>query len=197
MDQSQESFETLIDQHRKILYKVSSLYCRNPHDREDLAQQIVVQLWQAFPSFDGRRAFSTWMYRVALNVAISWYRREKTRARYVLTGGEHILNIAADADTPSDDVRLLYQFIESLDELNKALILLYLDGYSNREIGEVLGISETNVTTKISRLKKTCSWSLPECERAEHGTRRIESKVAGTRPQARIVDTVEPAAAAR
>src|ERR1035438_9758022 len=113
MPDAQETFQTLVDRHKKILYKICNSYCRNPVDREDLAQEIVSQLWQSFRSFDGRVQFSTWMYRVALNVAISWYRREKTRARYVLTGGEHILNIAADADTPSDDVRLLYQFIES------------------------------------------------------------------------------------
>jgi RNA polymerase sigma factor (sigma-70 family) len=153
MPEAQDTFQTLVDRHKKILYKICNSYCRNPDDREDLAQQIVAQLWQSFRSFDGRVEFSTWMYRVALNVAISWYRRERTRARHILPADERLLDVAAETEAEPDDIRLLYQFIETLDELNKALILLYLDGHTNREIGEVLGISETNVGTKINRLK--------------------------------------------
>jgi RNA polymerase sigma factor (sigma-70 family) len=149
----QDKFQTLVDRHKKILYKVCNSYCRNPDDREDLAQQIVAQLWQSFRSFDGRVQFSTWMYRVALNVAISSYRRERTRTSHILPADERLLDVAVETETEPDDIRLLYQFIETLDELNKALILLYLDGHTNREIGEVLGISETNAATKISRLK--------------------------------------------
>ena len=151
----QNRFQELLERHKKILYKVCNSYCRNPDDREDLAQQIVAQLWQSFRSFDGRVAFSTWMYRVALNVAISWYRRERTRTQHLVPEGERFLEVAGESATQSDEIRLLYELIGKLDELNKALILLYLDGHSNREIGEVLGISETNVTTKISRLKRT------------------------------------------
>jgi RNA polymerase sigma factor (sigma-70 family) len=151
----QNRFQELLERHKKILYKICNSYCRNPDDREDLAQQIVAQLWQSFRSFDGRVAFSTWMYRVALNVAISWYRRERTRAQHIVPAGERLLDVASESETQSDEIRLLYELIGKLDELNKALILLYLDGNSNREIGEVLGISETNVTTKISRLKRT------------------------------------------
>ena len=155
MPDAQETFQTLVDRHKKILYKICNSYCRNPVDREDLAQEIVSQLWQSFRSFDGRVQFSTWMYRVALNVAISWYRRERTRTSHILPAGERLLDVAEGAEADPDDIRFLYQFIETLDELNKALILLYLDGHTNREIGQVLGISETNVGTKISRLKTT------------------------------------------
>jgi len=153
MPEAQETFQTLVDRHKKILYKVCNTYCRNPDDREDLAQEIASQLWQSFRSFDGRVQFSTWMYRVALNVAISWYRRERTRTSHILPAGERLLDVAGETETEPDDIRLLYQFIETLDELNKALILLYLDGHTNREIGQVLGVSETNVGTKIGRLK--------------------------------------------
>lgn len=155
MPEAQDTFQTLVDRHKKILYKICNSYCRNPVDREDLAQEIVSQLWQSFRSFDGRVQFSTWMYRVALNVAISWYRRERTRTSHILPADERLLDVADGAEADMDDIRLLYKFIETLDELNKALILLYLDGHTNREIGEVLGISETNVGTKISRLKTT------------------------------------------
>jgi RNA polymerase sigma factor (sigma-70 family) len=93
------------------------------------------------------------MYRVALNVAISFYRRESTRTRYVLSAGERLLDAVDETATQSEDIALLYQFIERLDPLNKALVLLYLDGNSYQEIADVLGITETNVATKISRLK--------------------------------------------
>jgi RNA polymerase sigma factor (sigma-70 family) len=153
--QTRERFETLLAEHRGILYKVCNSYCRNREDREDLAQEITLQLWRSFAGFEERTRFSTWMYRVALNVAISFYRRESTRARHVTSGDELVLQNAVDR-TPggSDDLAQLYEFIDRLDPLNKALVLLYLDGNSYREIAEVLGLSETNVATKIGRLKK-------------------------------------------
>src|ERR1700730_13008670 len=82
----QENFQFLVDEHKKILYKVCNSYCRNHDDREDLALEIIVQLWRSFGYFDARCLFSTWMYRIALNVAISFDRRENTRTRYVLSG---------------------------------------------------------------------------------------------------------------
>ncbi len=151
----QDRFQALVEEHKKILYKVRNLYCRNRDDRDDLAQEIVVQLWRSFGAFDGRCQFSTWMYRIALNVAISFYRRETTRTRHVISDDERLLNAIDETAGQSDDLQLLYGFIAGLDPLNKALILLYLDGNNYLEIADVLGISETNVATKISRLKKT------------------------------------------
>ncbi len=150
----QDTFQALVDEHKKILYKVCNSYCRNRDDRDDLAQEIIVQLWRSFEAFDDRVRFSTWMYRIALNVAISFYRRESTRTRYVVADESHLMEAAATENQP-EDIRLLYEFIAELDPLNKALVLLYLDGSSYQEIAEVLGISETNVATKISRLKRT------------------------------------------
>ncbi len=151
----QERFQSLLDDHKKILYKVCNSYCRNRDDREDLAQEIVIQLWQSFRSFDDRCRFSTWMYRICLNVAISFYRRETTRTRYVLSDEDHLLNAIDETANQSDDIQVLYQFIAGLDPLHKALVLLYLDGNSYLEIADVLGITETNAATKISRLKQT------------------------------------------
>ncbi len=151
----QGRFQSLIEEHKKILYKVCNSYCRNRDDREDLAQEIIVQLWRSFGGFDERYRFSTWMYRIALNVAISFYRRESTKARHVLSDNERVLEAVDERANPPDDIQLLYQVIDGLDPLNKALMLLYLDGNSYAEVAEVLGISETNVATKISRLKKT------------------------------------------
>jgi len=151
----QQRFQTLLDEHKRILFKVCHSYCRNREDREDLAQEIIVQLWRSFGRFDEGCRFSTWMYRIALNVAISFYRRENRRTQHVISDNEQVLDAVDETVSQPKDIRLLYQFIERLDELNKALVLLYLDGNSYAEIASVLGISETNVATKINRLKNS------------------------------------------
>jgi RNA polymerase sigma factor (sigma-70 family) len=151
----QDRFLALLEEHDKILYKVASSYCRNPEDRRDLIQEIVVQLWRSFDRFDDRYRFSTWMYRIAMNVAISFYRSQSRRVRDTVPLEESVLEIAGDrGPEESDDLRLLHGFIDKLDELNKALIILYLDGNSYDTIAEILGISTTNVATKISRIKE-------------------------------------------
>ena len=150
----EERFQGLLDAHKGILFKVCSGYCRNRDDREDLAQEIVVQLWRSFGRFDGRQRFSTWMYRIALNVAISAYRRERTRARHVLAADETVLQVAGDAPPEAGEVERLYALIDALEPLDRALVLLVLDGQSHRDIGEVLGLGESNVGTKLDRLKK-------------------------------------------
>lgn len=149
----QQEFQDLIEEHKKILYKICNSYCRDRDARDDLAQEIVVQLWRSFDKFDGRVRFSTWMYRIALNVAISFYRRESTRTRHVISDEQHLLRAADETKNQSEEIRLLYQFIEGLDALNKALVLLYLDGNSYQEIASVLGVSETKVATNLNRLK--------------------------------------------
>ena len=162
----QERFQTLIEEQKRILYKVCNTYCSNRGDRDDLAQEIVLQLWRSFSTFDNRSRFSTWMYRIALNIAISFYRHERTRSRHVISGDERLLNMVAETQSQTEEMLLLYQFIQGLDPLNRALVLLYLDGNSYQEIADVLGISETNVATKLSRIKRTMKRELAETEPA-------------------------------
>jgi len=151
----QDRFLTLLGEHKKILYKVASTYCRSAADRPDLLQEIAVQLWRSFDRYDESQRFSTWMYRVALNVAISFYRSAARRSRHTVPAEESILEIAAGEPAAEDaSLQLLYGLIAQLDELDRALILLYLDGNRYDTIAEVLGISETNVGTKISRIKQ-------------------------------------------
>ncbi len=121
--QEQERFQALLEEHKKILYKVCRSYCRNPGDRDDLAQEIIVQLGRSFRGFDGRARFSTWMYRIALNVAISFYRRESVRTRPVVPGSGHLLE-ATDETRNRSEEELLYRWIDELDPLNKALAIL-------------------------------------------------------------------------
>jgi RNA polymerase sigma factor (sigma-70 family) len=146
----EERFLRLLDEHRKILWKVASSWCRDAEERQDLEQEIVVQLWRSFGRYDSRFRFSTWMYRIAMNVAISFHRGAKQRVHEPLV--EQLVEIAAP-EGDSDEVRALRQRIDALEPLNKALILLYLDGHDHAAIGEILGITTTNVATKLARLK--------------------------------------------
>lgn len=148
-----QAFCALIDEHRRIVLKVANTYCRLRADREDLAQEIVSQLWCAFPSYDPARSFSTWMYRIALNVAISHVRHHVRRPTVPLDDSHHeIADDAGDDIEQEERAQALYRFIDGLDDMNRAL-LLYLDDKSYREIAEIIGISETDVSTKINRLK--------------------------------------------
>ncbi len=157
--QHQQRFEALLDEHRGIVFKVAGLYSRNAADREDLVQEISVQLWRSFGRYDERQAkFSTWLYRIALNVAISQVRRQRWSEadRFEPLQTHHLETVGGGEAMPEPDERLgaLYAFIGQLDPLNRALILLYLEDRGYAEIAEILGISETNVATKISRIKQ-------------------------------------------
>jgi RNA polymerase sigma-70 factor (ECF subfamily) len=147
-------FQTLVDAHRGILIRVSATYARDPDDREDLAQEIVVQLWRSFPRFDERLKFSTWMYRVALNVAISYHRRERTRARYVIADDARLLEAVDPRAAPRPELVALGRALAELPPLDRALVLLHLDGCGHREIGEVLGITASNVGTRLDRVRR-------------------------------------------
>ncbi|HET6553216.1 MAG TPA: RNA polymerase sigma factor [Dyella sp.] len=156
-DQRHQQFEARLREHRGIVLKVASLYANGAEDRSDLAQEICVQLWRSFASYDaGRAKFSTWLYRIALNVAISSMRRGGDGGRLEPLQPHHLETIGAEPP-PEPDERLvvLYRFIGQLEALNRALILLYLEDRSYAEIADILGISETNVATKLGRIKQT------------------------------------------
>jgi RNA polymerase sigma-70 factor (ECF subfamily) len=153
MDERQGRFERLIEEHRGILYTVCRSYCADRNEREDLGQEIVAQLWRSFERYDDRYAFSTWMYRVALNVAISYRRRMRRHTEHMLFDDAAIDAAVQQEPQNADDLTALRSFIEELDPLPKALMLLYLEGYPHREIAETLGVSESNVGTKINRIK--------------------------------------------
>jgi len=160
----EDRFAALLDEHRGILRRVAWAYGRSDEDRRDLVQEMAMQLWRSFDRFDERLRFSTWMYRVALNVAISYLRRESVRAAHLHPGDPALLEEAEDrsGSLGDRDLRLLDRFLAALDGLDRALMLLYLDGCSHREISDVLGITETNVGTKIGRLKERLRRGLSE-----------------------------------
>lgn len=148
-------FITVIEANKGIIYKVANSYCKDFDDRNDLVQEIILKLWQAFDTYNDEFKHSTWIYRIALNTAISNYRKEKVREKYFTPMPEAFLEYE-DPNVESKTEHqylLLEQFISELKEMNKALMLLYLEEKSYKEIAEILGISESNVGTKISRLK--------------------------------------------
>jgi RNA polymerase sigma factor (sigma-70 family) len=146
------AFLQLIEDNKAIIYKVCHSYCPNKADREDLAQEIIYQLWRSAQKYDQAQRFSTWMYRVALNVAISFYRKNTRGNTFSLSGEEE--NIADGTGEDDENLKRLQTFIYELKELEKALMILYLESHSYKVIAEVLGITETNVATSISRIKE-------------------------------------------
>ena len=154
---AQRDFEGLLERHRAIVFKVANTYCRHTDDRADLVQEIAAQLWRAWPDYDPARPFTTWMYRIALNVAISHVRADSQRQHRDVPLDEelHEMADASAADHEDDErLRLLQAFIARQSPLDRAILLLYLDERSQREIGEIVGLTETNVSTKIGRLKQ-------------------------------------------
>jgi RNA polymerase sigma factor (sigma-70 family) len=153
---SQGDFELIIEQNKGILYKVANSYCRDSDDRNDLVQEMIIQLWRSFPSFDNTSKLSTWIYRVALNVAISFYRRDVKRKNVSVPLSDKIIEITPEVspDETEEQIGQLQKFISGLNELDRALILLYLEEKNQKEIAEILGLSEANVSTKVGRIKE-------------------------------------------
>lgn len=157
MESTRQQFSTLLHEHRKILFKVASTYARHSEDRADLVQEISAQLWRAYPGYDASRLFSTWMYRIALNVAISTT-RSRSRHDAHLVAFDDELHDSADPQTldpaAAQQLRMLHGFMDQLEKLDRALLLLYLEDHSHAQIADILGIGVSNVATKISRLKQ-------------------------------------------
>ena len=148
-------FLSVIETNKGIIYKVANSYCKDIEDRQDLVQDIVLKLWKSFDSYDEHFKHSTWIYRIALNTAISFYRKEKSRKEITNPFSESLFNVADFENNKQIEESTLFlnQFISELKELDKALMLLYLEEKSYKEMAEIIGITETNVATKIGRIK--------------------------------------------
>lgn len=155
LDVEKDKFISVIKDNQCLIYKICYSYCSNPENRKDLQQEILVQLWNSFLKFDGRVKISTWIYKIAINTAISYYRNDCKHIDKNVPIDASIISISNfETDSEQDEnIIMLYKFIERLNEMDKALILLYLDDNKYKEIADILGISETNVATKISRIK--------------------------------------------
>lgn len=150
-----DNFLKVIEANKGIIYKISRAYCKHDEDRKDLVQEIIIQIWNSFQKYNDQYQHSTWIYRIALNVAISLYRKNSVRQNRTVTFTDTI-NFIDDSqiDEKEGDIVLLYQIIHELNNLDKALMLLYLEQKRYKEIADILDISETNVATKIGRMKQ-------------------------------------------
>lgn len=151
---SKNYFVEIFEANIGIIYKISKAYTRTAADRDDLINDIALELWKAFPRFKGHAKISTWIYRIALNTSMNYKRRQKKEISF-FSDLKQIENISTLIDSEDNsNIDLLYSCIEDLDEINKAIIILYLDNNSHDEISEITGISKTNVGTRISRIKE-------------------------------------------
>ena len=153
--EQQHLFESIMEQHKGILFKVARAYCLDEEDRQDLIQEMMIQIWQSIHKYDEQYKISTWLYRISLNVAISFYRKSSTRAKKYIELNEQTVE-ALDEDKSENErqLKLLEHFITELKEIDKALLILYLEDKSHAEIAEIVGISVSNVGTKIGRIKE-------------------------------------------
>ena len=152
---SETEFVALLDEHQNIIHKICRLYTNNELEHEDLFQEISIQLWRSYGRFEGKSKFSTWMYRVGLNTAITLYRKEKKRLNTQPLNDQFTAIAQEEYNAQVDEqMAWLYQKIKDFSEIDKALVLLYLEDKRYHEIAETLGISAGNARVKMNRIKE-------------------------------------------
>lgn len=159
MDTLAKQFSEQISNHLGILHKICRTYKKDPDDRDDLFQEIVCNAWKSYPKFEGRSKFSTWLYRVALNTAL--YQNRKDRFFGKTIGLEFIQNLVT-SETKNENTDLLWMAINRLDELEKSIVVLYLEELPYKEISEITGLTEGNIAVKLTRIKSKMKKILEE-----------------------------------
>ena len=155
MSSLEKEFLEQIEQHKGVIFKISKMYMDNFDDQKDLFQEIIFQIWKAFPNFERRSKFSTWMYRIALNTAIVFLKSEKKRSFITNYDIQNVQISTLEYDKQEEEnLAKMYTAIQKLNEIDKALIFYYLKDFSGREIAENLGISEVNARVKLNRAKE-------------------------------------------
>jgi len=150
----EHSFVGLLEKHQNIVHKVCRLYTNNQDAHNDLFQEITIQLWKAYPKFRGDAKFSTWMYRVGLNTAITLYRKNKRKIKtQEFESVQFKIKAEVYDDTDEQQLKLLYSAVKQLNDIDKALVFLYLEDKNYKEISETMGISEVNARVKMNRIK--------------------------------------------
>lgn len=155
MSSKEKEFAQLIKDNQGLIIKVSRLYTNTLEDEQDLFQEIVLQLWRSYGSYKGEAKISTWMYRVALNTAITLFRKKTKSPATDELADLHYKNFVENDDEKEQQVSLLYKVIKMLPNIERAIVTMYLDDLPYKEIAENLGITEVNARVKMNRLKKT------------------------------------------
>ncbi|KRB59353.1 RNA polymerase subunit sigma-70 [Flavobacterium sp. Root186] len=154
MKEREQEFLNRIESHKGILYKVSKMYMDTHDDQQDLFQEIICQLWRSYDSFRNESQFSTWMYRVAVNTAIVFLKKEKRKVDKYEIASENIKEEEGDSHIKESQIEHFYKAVQKLEKIDKAIIFYQLEGFSHKEIGENLGISEGNARVKLNRAKE-------------------------------------------
>lgn len=155
MSSKEKEFSKLIKDNQGLIIKVSRLYTNNEEDEKDLFQEIVLQLWRSYDTFKGDAKISTWMYRVALNTAITLFRKKTRSPQTDELQDFHFKGFIEDDSEKQQQISLLYKVIKMLPNVERAIVMMYLDDLPYKEIAENLGITEVNARVKMNRLKKT------------------------------------------
>jgi len=150
----------ILNNHKGLIYKVCNLYCSDREDRKDLFQEIVLQVWKSLGSFRRESSLSTWMYRIALNTAITHFKKEQRTLNQQLSLQNFDIPVLDDDEGKEEQLKLLFSAIQDLDKIDKSIILLYLDEKSYEEISEITGLSKSNVGVKLNRIKAKLSITL-------------------------------------
>jgi RNA polymerase sigma factor (sigma-70 family) len=153
MTSTEKAFIQLINQHQKIIHKVCNLYLTWQEDKEDLFQEITLQAWKAYSQFRGDAKFSTWLYRVSLNTAITFFRKDKKNAFIASVSEIPDLVHMGDKDPIEEKTKAMYAAIANLSKIDKAIVMLYLEDYSYAEISDIIGITANNIAVKMNRIK--------------------------------------------
>ena len=150
----QIAFNKRVTESQGIIHKVCRMYCDDDEHRKDLFQEVLIQLWKSYPSFRGDSKFSSWMYRVALNVAIQDFRKVKKRKLLFFQTNEFKESLDANSSSFEDEkLKKMYDAISGLNKIEKAIVMLYLEGESNEEIAKIVGITQNYVRVKMNRIK--------------------------------------------
>ena len=153
----EELFIDFLEKNKGLIVKVAGMYCYDHDERKDLIQDIILQLWRSFSKFDDSSSISTWTYRIALNVSISYLRKSKTRERTHTAYQQQAEFIHWDAPGIDETLEQLYKSIDFLKPIDKAIIILHLEGLKNKDVAEILGQPATNISTRLLRIKETLS----------------------------------------
>lgn len=150
----QKEFVKQVNENQRIIHKICKIYTDNPHDHEDLFQEITIQLWKSYPNFRGEAKFSSWMYRIGLNTALALFRKRDRQVSTCQETSVETLKIAHEEHHEDDRLKLMYDAIHQLSDVEKALIMMFLDDKPYKEIAEILGITEGNARVKMNRAKE-------------------------------------------
>ena len=152
---TQDQFIKQIQENRGIIQTVVNLYADSPEDRDDLFQEILLQCWKSIENFKGDSKFSTWLYRVGMNIAITFFKKS-SKNKSIISSSKNLcsVNKADDQEVSSDNSEKLFHAIKQLNDIEKMIITLHLEGYSNEEIADMIDVSNANLRVKIHRIKE-------------------------------------------